>query len=357
MKPAASESPVAPAAGRKTDGRGARAVLLGLLAAWLLGLGWLTLRQTRTLFEVRDDVLVSRTEDWSLFLLDRGAAWDGRGVLRLRGRMRIVDEDASIGLTVVLAGGPGREESVLFSNQRPDREFRVRTHGTDPGLAALTPPRPLAAIPGVFHDCVVEASIGGGLLRVDALVDGTAVGTWTCAAAGYDPPLRFGLWGARIGVREFAGFRAEQLIPGAPPIVLSDLRFDRADAASRIHARVAWSLAPFSLDHVPFVSSRARRSSVFAQDLLDVVGNVIMFLPAGFLLIRLLRWRVLAIVLLCAALSLVIECLQLLVPTRVTSVFDLAANAVGAWLGAAASSWLARRRTARRPGPTSAGSA
>jgi len=67
----------------------------------------------------------------------------------------------------------------------------------------------------------------------------------------------------------------------------------------------------------------------------DLLRNVLLFLPLGFLLHRRTRFGVAGPLLVAAALSGAIESLQWLIPGRTTSLTDLAANTAGAAIGLA----------------------
>ena len=97
----------------------------------------------------------------------------------------------------------------------------------------------------------------------------------------------------------------------------------------------------------------AATGASFGAGWVEFAGNVILFLPLGFLLTLLFRhaWRgtVLAILL-----SVAVELAQIVIPDRTPSLRDVAANALGAVVGAAAA-WLLvlrreRGRTAGRSG-------
>jgi VanZ family protein len=74
----------------------------------------------------------------------------------------------------------------------------------------------------------------------------------------------------------------------------------------------------------------------------DVVANVLLFLPVGFLY-RLTRGRRRGALLLGAAISASVEAAQLFVPVRVTSAVDIVMNTLGAGAGAALYDLLAAR--------------
>ncbi|MEI8165061.1 MAG: VanZ family protein [Chloroflexales bacterium] len=74
----------------------------------------------------------------------------------------------------------------------------------------------------------------------------------------------------------------------------------------------------------------------------DIIENVILFLPLGFLY-RLTGGSRRGAIILGAALSLGVETAQLFVPVRTTSPMDFMSNTLGAWLGA----WLHDRLAAR----------
>ncbi len=80
---------------------------------------------------------------------------------------------------------------------------------------------------------------------------------------------------------------------------------------------------------------------------LDVVANVLLFLPLGFLY-RLAtrhhrRHSVLRVLWVGAVISATIEVTQLFEVERYSSLYDVLANAAGAWLGAAAADWASGR--------------
>ena len=89
--------------------------------------------------------------------------------------------------------------------------------------------------------------------------------------------------------------------------------------------------------------------------LVDVVVNIVGFLPLGFLLALLLlsrgRVRPLALVLLVTAagagISFAIEWIQVLMPSRYSSLLDFLLNTLGAALGAGIALWLRRRAPAQ----------
>lgn len=83
------------------------------------------------------------------------------------------------------------------------------------------------------------------------------------------------------------------------------------------------------------------------SDVVDVVANVIMFVPLGFLF-RVgthhhRRHSTLRVLWAGAALSLAIESVQLFEAERFSSPWDVGANAVGAWVGAVLASMVTRR--------------
>lgn len=96
------------------------------------------------------------------------------------------------------------------------------------------------------------------------------------------------------------------------------------------------------------VTSSAVGQVVPAQVLIGLAGNVAVFVPLGATLALALGDRpsprpLVGAVLLGTGLSLVIEVTQTAIESRVASAGDLALNALGAALGAAAVVWLARR--------------
>ena len=86
---------------------------------------------------------------------------------------------------------------------------------------------------------------------------------------------------------------------------------------------------------------------MFTGGAIDVVANVLLFLPLGFLfrLARRAEFRhsTLTVLWVGALLSMAIESAQLFERTRYTSVLDVTTNALGAWLGALAFDRLAPR--------------
>ena len=82
--------------------------------------------------------------------------------------------------------------------------------------------------------------------------------------------------------------------------------------------------------------------------LTDVVGNVILFMPFGFLVALYLAMRgkqaaaLISAVIASFALSLFIECAQLFIPTRNSAVHDLFHNTLGGAIGAAAALFYMR---------------
>lgn len=93
-------------------------------------------------------------------------------------------------------------------------------------------------------------------------------------------------------------------------------------------------LAPFRFD--PGRLAAATWEPLGTTELRDVVLNVVLFLPLGFLLERVRSGRlgVGAIALLAAAVALAAESLQLMIPGRYSALTDVAANGAGAALGA-----------------------
>lgn len=76
----------------------------------------------------------------------------------------------------------------------------------------------------------------------------------------------------------------------------------------------------------------------------DLALNVVLFVPLGFLAMRLAagRWAPWRVALLGACAALAIESLQLFIPGRFSTLSDVAANAVGAWVGALGARTLRR---------------
>lgn len=124
----------------------------------------------------------------------------------------------------------------------------------------------------------------------------------------------------------------------------------------------------FSNMHVlPFGTIRAQLASGLEySEARQLIGNVVLFVPLGFLLPAAVRvCRQLWVTLVAAAgLSILIETMQAILPEHATDVDDVILNTTGAALGYLAFwviAWTARRRTARdegtlgEPAPSSAG--
>jgi glycopeptide antibiotics resistance protein len=100
----------------------------------------------------------------------------------------------------------------------------------------------------------------------------------------------------------------------------------------RPNQTVATDLAP--------LTEPAAKKGISTYLLIDLTGNIVVFMPLGASLALALRDRVLARRLLLATLggaglSLVIELIQTAVPTRVSALDDWLLNTIGAFLGAA----------------------
>jgi len=129
-----------------------------------------------------------------------------------------------------------------------------------------------------------------------------------------------------------------------------DVRLDRALAVLLAGAIVTASMAPWSFRAaVPDVSRWFGWTQVtwHATPAHDLIGNVLAYVPLGFLLVRLCNRRsakaIPQAVVTAAVLSLACEWCQLLVPGRVSSWLDVAANSTGAALGAMAGQFRSRR--------------
>lgn len=106
-------------------------------------------------------------------------------------------------------------------------------------------------------------------------------------------------------------------------------------------------LSPFRLEPASF--DRILLVPGGADGRTDVLLNLALFVPLGFLLER--RFGVWRTAILGLGLSLGIEITQLFLPGRWTTLSDLAANGLGAWVGASGSA-LVRRRLAGPDGIT-----
>jgi hypothetical protein len=88
----------------------------------------------------------------------------------------------------------------------------------------------------------------------------------------------------------------------------------------------------------------------------DIIENIIGFIPLGFTLCgyivtsRRMRMPVVITILLCGVLSLLIETLQIFLPTRDSDLTDVITNVIGSAIGALAYQWGASRWSAR-PAP------
>jgi glycopeptide antibiotics resistance protein len=124
---------------------------------------------------------------------------------------------------------------------------------------------------------------------------------------------------------------------------------------------------PFSNLHlVPFGTIRAQLASGLRHpDARELIGNVALFVPLGFLLPATARTcrRLWVTLVVAAGLSVLIETVQALLPSHATDVDDVILNTAGAALGFLAFSmvaWTVRQRTApeegtlREPAPSSA---
>lgn len=102
-------------------------------------------------------------------------------------------------------------------------------------------------------------------------------------------------------------------------------------------------LAPFTFS-LQLLQS-ATWEPLAATELRDVVLNIVLFLPLGFLLERVLggRWRVITIAVVGLGVSLAIETAQLMLPGRYSAVTDIVANGLGMGLGARSSANVRRR--------------
>ena len=80
----------------------------------------------------------------------------------------------------------------------------------------------------------------------------------------------------------------------------------------------------------------------------NLVGNVLLFVPLGFLAVIALRRRVRVVTALAAALSVLIESTQLLLGDRWSDVDDVLLNSAGAFAGAVVASRVVAAVAARR---------
>jgi glycopeptide antibiotics resistance protein len=122
-----------------------------------------------------------------------------------------------------------------------------------------------------------------------------------------------------------------------------------------------------NMHFIPFGTIRAQLASGLEySEARQLIGNVVLFVPFGFLLPAAVRaCRRLWVTLVAAAgLSVLIETMQAILPEHATDVDDVILNTTGAALGFFAFwviAWTARQRTARdedtlhEPAPSSAG--
>lgn len=94
-------------------------------------------------------------------------------------------------------------------------------------------------------------------------------------------------------------------------------------------------------------SATGSGSGSFGDGWIELGANILMFVPLGLLLTLLLRrhWQG---VVLALALSVAAELGQLVIPSRQASLRDVAANLLGAMIGAALAWWLVVRRERAR---------
>lgn len=313
--------------------------VVALLLLHLAAVAWLTLRPSRTLFSCQQGALTTRDPDGNLFLVHDTARWDGSGQLSLRTTARTQVAAAGVGLVPVLFGGKGEEQAVVVGWRRDGAGPFVCWHESGAPPPA-TPADPTAALPEdawvTLHATVWRDQ---DVLRVRTQVDGAAAVEATVPATRIHWPVAVGLWTSGPGPRAFRALRAAR--DGVP---LVDATFARPELLAGFTAVVDDLPPPFTLGHVPFFRrSRYGLWNTLRQDGLDVFNNLLLFAPTGALLALLLRRRpVAAAALTTLLLSLAIEVLQLSVPTRVSSVYDVLCNTLGATLAA----WgMARVRT------------
>lgn len=138
--------------------------------------------------------------------------------------------------------------------------------------------------------------------------------------------------------------------PPRPPAQGAPARGPRPGLPTALLAYVAMAVLVITLAPFEFRRPEVVRVWVGEWTVLDVVANVVLFAPLGFLFQQARRSArpdrrapVLDALLLGAAASAVVETLQLLVPDRYTSPWDVLTNALGAALGAAAYDAVRRR--------------
>lgn len=318
-----------------------------LAAGHLLVVGWLTLRPTRDLLSAEGERVVSRTGDWELFLLVRGASWDGNGRLHLQTTVALPERGGGIGLVAAFWGDQGDDRAVLIRH-KPQAGLRAQIGGyrlsVETSAAACTP---AAATAEPFQLRVVVERRGPRIwLRSE--LDGGVVAESELAATALRLPCRFGLWSSRGGRREILEFTATQVSGDGTRRVLRTVRGGDPDAVAAWEPRIGHAPRPFSLGAVPMLRTPGPgEHEILGADLFDLAANLLLLAPLGALVAagaHRRRHPVLAAVLGCAACSLAVEVTQLWVPTRVPSLYDLSCNTLGGWLAALATArWLRRR--------------
>jgi glycopeptide antibiotics resistance protein len=88
----------------------------------------------------------------------------------------------------------------------------------------------------------------------------------------------------------------------------------------------------------------------------NLIGNVVLFVPLGFLAVVALGKSVPVVTVMAGALSVAIECTQLLLGDRFTDIDDVLLNSTGAFVGALLASRLVAAVAARRTRSVRAGS-
>ena len=138
--------------------------------------------------------------------------------------------------------------------------------------------------------------------------------------------------------------------PSARGAPAADARPGSAGLPGALLAYVAAAVLVITLAPFEFRRPDAARVWIGEWTTLDVVANVLLFAPLGFLFQQMRRSArpdrrapVVHALLLGAAASAAVEALQLLVPGRYTSPWDVLTNAAGAALGAAAYDAVRRR--------------
>jgi hypothetical protein len=266
--------------------------------------------------------------------------------------VELPEQGGGIGLVPVMCGSAGS-----------DRALVVR-HKPSAGLNAVAGTYRLPTEPRVIRrGTEPQVDTGSFVLRAVAEVrdhrvwmrtehDGRLVAETEFEDQGLEFPWAFGLWSSRGGRREISRFTARlQLTDGSCRTLLA-VNGGEPGALACWEPRIGHAPRPFSATTIPVLRAPGPgEAEVVGPDLIDLLSNLLLFAPAGALLVVQLgerRQRVLAAALVCAALSFAVEFAQLWIPTRVPSLYDLLCNTLGGSMAAGGvACWLKRRAWSR----------